>query len=615
MSQSWDAQKSLPASTVPKAPAPGTGKMPPSLVQGALFQGTSSESRLFAYGGTTYNANMSFEGFEPNNPMGGALWSYDTATKSWFEFSQDNVTYRPNWAAAAEAPELGLGFYLEGQVDIITTTIIGKEKLPVSGLAIVDTLNHNTRNVSTEAFTSNNPRRGGSLVYIPSVGSKGSLILLGGIVAGSPEQNDGWPDSEAQLSQVAMFDVSSLDSTPGSGSWYNQPATGDIPPPRVDFCLVEADAPDGSSHNIYMFGGREPFYNTPYDDVYVLSIPSFSWTLLYNGTNPRFGHTCHVTAKRQMLVVGGSLTPADFAIMNLPGNNLPHTNGTLNTTSAACDTTSNGVLLFDLTEGTWGTQYDPNGPDYAVPQKIVNTIGGTPTGGATVHSPSAGFAQPGLANVFKASMSSSSPSASASASSSSSSSNTGAIVGGVVGGVAGLLIIAVIAFFCLRRRSKARKARQSRGRDLPALEIGGDEKSPPPEMSPDSKQPLHHLHPAYRGGEHTAFRTELSGEDPVYEKGDHDMWEHQRRVFGNGNGVPGTLVHEKGNGVVHEAEGDSERSEADRYRDDFAKRGMGSPGMTVSDPSELDGSTVGARSEWGSPIKERSGVHEMDANR
>jgi N-acetylneuraminic acid mutarotase len=54
----------------------------------------------------------------------------------------------------------------------------------------------------------------------------------------------------------------------------------------------------------YIHGGFSPL--TTYDDVYVLSLPSFSWYKVDNtpGTG-RTLHTCNVV-NRQMIVIGGT---------------------------------------------------------------------------------------------------------------------------------------------------------------------------------------------------------------------------------------------------------------------------------------------------------------------
>ena len=105
-----------------------------------------------------------------------------------------------------------------------------------------------------------------------------------------------------------------------------------------------------------MYGGRGSG-NQYFDQVYVLSIPSFSWTKLYQGTSPRFAHTCHLVANRQMLTVGGI------------GNN-PLTSG-------PCDYQTKGVNIFDLSTLRFGSVYDVNAPPYVVPPQLVAKIGGS----------------------------------------------------------------------------------------------------------------------------------------------------------------------------------------------------------------------------------------------
>lgn len=51
------------------------------------------------------------------------------------------------------------------------------------------------------------------------------------------------------MSNIGIFDIN---STAVGGTWYNQTATGDIPSPRIDFCMVIVSAPDKSSHNMYV---------------------------------------------------------------------------------------------------------------------------------------------------------------------------------------------------------------------------------------------------------------------------------------------------------------------------------------------------------------------------
>jgi len=91
-----------------------------------------------------------------------------------------------------------------------------------------------------------------------------------------------------------------------------------------------------------------------YDDIYVLSLPSFTWTNIFNGQSPRWGHTCHVVGNRQLLTVGGLL----------------------NTSTWGCDWENRGVAIMDLSSGEWGSTYNASAAPYQVPVKVVATIGG-----------------------------------------------------------------------------------------------------------------------------------------------------------------------------------------------------------------------------------------------
>ena len=90
----------------------------------------------------------------------------------------------------------------------------------------------------------------------------------------------------------------------------------------------------------YLYGGRDP--TTPnvtlYDDIYALSLPSFTWTSVYGpGSSPRWGHTCHIVGQRQMITVGGSL----------------------NKTYDGCDWEQRGVAIYDLSAALWGASSSP----------------------------------------------------------------------------------------------------------------------------------------------------------------------------------------------------------------------------------------------------------------
>jgi hypothetical protein len=118
-----------------------------------------------------------------------------------------------------------------------------------------------------------------------------------------------------------------------------------------------AAASDNSSYNVYIYGGYEGLDSgsRPSDDVYILSIPSFTWIKAYTGseTQGRRSHRCIKPYPDQMFVVGGQLT-----------------------TVTNCFT--DGVIrVFNLNTLEFQDDYDPTKwSDYKVPGAVTDVIGG-----------------------------------------------------------------------------------------------------------------------------------------------------------------------------------------------------------------------------------------------
>lgn len=179
------------------------------------------------------------------------------------------------------------------------------------------------------------------------------------------------------MSVIDIYDVA-------GDKWYKQPTKG-APGTRTRGCAVVAPASDYSSFNIYYYGGyngldiRESFS----DEVWVLSLPSFTWTQISKGksTHGRAGHKCFMPYPDQMMVVGGSRAKAGSSITCLDGG---------------------PVVMYNLTTGEWMDSYDPTkyGP-YGVPKKVQSVIGGDGSGSATVTKPiPSGWATSALGEVF-----------------------------------------------------------------------------------------------------------------------------------------------------------------------------------------------------------------------
>lgn len=156
------------------------------------------------------------------------------------------------------------------------------------------------------------------------------------------------------------------------------------PPIRVDPCAVVAAAPDGSSFNVYLYGGQNliPYGNqTQYSDMWILTIPSFTWIQvdMSDQSQPpaRAGHTCNLW-DGQIVVVGGYVGK-DLSC-NSPGIYVFNASSLQwSDTFTALSSSSVSDQDSEIIQGSTG---------YTVPDAVQSVIGGSALGGATATTPS-----------------------------------------------------------------------------------------------------------------------------------------------------------------------------------------------------------------------------------
>jgi hypothetical protein len=108
-----------------------------------------------------------------------------------------------------------------------------------------------------------------------------------------------------------------------------------------------------------MFGGGYPGSPGEYGDVYVLSLPSFTWVLVNVPSRIeiiREGHSCAIVGKSQLLSWGGLPTGENLDLKEL---------------YASKDPFPQGIGIFDLNTLLWTNNYDADADDYVAHDKVV----------------------------------------------------------------------------------------------------------------------------------------------------------------------------------------------------------------------------------------------------
>ncbi|KAM3493764.1 hypothetical protein MY3957_003024 [Beauveria namnaoensis] len=367
----------------------------PVYYDGAIL---ANDAEFFLYGGAVFQDN---ELYDPPP-------SYETLKYEAYPYGPDKPLWKPGFSSrrlpdgitryvayggAASAPSENKAWYFSG----LTAPSRGpffwnaaaspdvKASVPSDTLITLDMASQLTEKWTNSTLPSHiKGRANPEVVWVP-VGEQGILVVLGGAVypewAGeayvSPNETLSEKESPVFMSTVDIYDVA-------NDTWYQQPTKGG-PGTRTRGCAVVAPAADRSSFNIYYYGGFDGVHSSKdfYDDVWILSLPSFTWTKISEGkaSHARAGHKCFLPYPDQMMVIGG-YTP-------------------LSGTTLTC-LEDGPISMLNITSGEWMEQYDPAKYGvYGVHQKVQATIGGNSAGHATATAPvPSGWATPALGKLF-----------------------------------------------------------------------------------------------------------------------------------------------------------------------------------------------------------------------
>ncbi|EXJ71228.1 uncharacterized protein A1O5_05034 [Cladophialophora psammophila CBS 110553] len=320
---------------------------------------------FYAYGGMYYTSGDTITDRTVSDPL------YDIPQDSNIQAGVPNVAYSPQSGsfikdvtngAGANAPSENLSFYFSGKYNADGTAFsyFDPPKDYSPWLIKVDTSIQGHADWSREDLTVSNItlRSEGALVWIPA-STRGLLIAIGGVVYPADLngylKTDNTTDITVAKSFLTEFPVYDI----GSSTWSMQslnPGSAIPDGPLAQFCTVVASSPDGSHHEIFVYGGWDSNGGLAYGDVWILSVPSFTWIRGNVEGTRRQGHVCVSPYPDQMIVLGGT---GDYGA-GLASNN--------------------SVDVFNLNDLSWAGTYDPGvHDDYKPAPTVASVISATPT--------------------------------------------------------------------------------------------------------------------------------------------------------------------------------------------------------------------------------------------
>ncbi|OJD19156.1 hypothetical protein AJ78_00856 [Emergomyces pasteurianus Ep9510] len=377
------------------------------------------------------------------------MWSYNARDGTWSRatVSGGKLNLEKRFAGlSAVAPESNLSFFTGGWTLPITGTLV------FNGTDSANLQWTNVTKVEGEDAVEAARIANGGMDYV-RLGKSGILVAFGGYDTSKKGTNTTATSQDLRaMDKIGVYDID-------SSTWYEIQATGDIPKPRTAFCTAVSSAPDDSSFQVHMYGGRSRTWGnaTSYNDLYVLTLPSFRWIRApTTGLEPwddegvgRDSHHCVTWKDGEMVVIGGTTRKNDKPQKGCSRNYPP-------------------IRVLDTSKFRWEKQFERE-TTYSVPRIVSDVVGGDGTGKATLKEPEGGWPKSKVQSIFSQTVARqpketeeplpSEPTGTPQPTgppSAKKSSNAGAIAGGVVGGIGGLAVIAAAIFF-LRRRSKQKK--------------------------------------------------------------------------------------------------------------------------------------------------------------
>lgn len=169
------------------------------------------------------------------------LWSFP-AGSSAVDFKNETSPSTDGLSSSSPGPFAAAVAYTDSMFYSLGGNIVAPNALPdmtvLSGLVTRDFSAESWSNSTVNIPDQSKFRTQARAVFVPNFGGKGFFVVVGG--EAPPTQDSSYETGTAMvdMSVITLYDIE-------TGTWYTQTATGDIPPPRSEFCAVGSASSNG----------------------------------------------------------------------------------------------------------------------------------------------------------------------------------------------------------------------------------------------------------------------------------------------------------------------------------------------------------------------------------
>ncbi len=167
------------------------------------------------------------------------LWSF-TAGSTAVGFQNETSPSTDGLASDSPAPFASAVTYTNSSFYSFGGNVVNSlpDVTVLSGLVTRDFAAEDWNNATVSIPDQSKYRTQARAVHVPNFGGQGFVAVVGGEAPATADSTYETGTAMVDMSTITLYDIE-------TGSWYTQTATGDIPPPRAEFCAVGAASSDG----------------------------------------------------------------------------------------------------------------------------------------------------------------------------------------------------------------------------------------------------------------------------------------------------------------------------------------------------------------------------------